>query len=330
MATVASHGVFLHAPHSIQANLAQIVDRSASWFVHIVILILYLLLFLVTLVLIGFIEIRQANMTAFNSLIAALEQRDANRDTPFHDLLAKVRGDKADYRALIDSLTCPGDGDGINPEVSKTCNNVRNDLEDHLLALSVTEDKILSYIGNGEEYYLQYKDGVTQQAPQIIPVLHLLDSGIKWLNVLARSPFEIMEMFLLVCMGALGGVIGVAREFVEKDNPSIRDLTYKPAMGAVVALGIYVLFRASQLFISGQAQSETAGASTSIFLLAGLGLASGVCASDAIGQIEAWARRLLTRSRDDREAAQPAATEPPPDQSRAAGGGAPTVGSLAG
>jgi hypothetical protein len=42
-------------------------------------------------------------------------------------------------------------------------------------------------------------------------------------------------------------------------------------------------------------------ASTSIFLLAGLGLASGVCANDAIGQIEALARRMLRRSPDDHE-----------------------------
>ena len=101
-------------------------------------------------------------------------------------------------------------------------------------------------------------------------------------------------------MGMLGGVINVTRCFIEKslDTPSIPDLIYKPAMGAVVALGIYVLFRASQLFFAGQSPAG-AVASTSIFLLAGLGLASGVCANDAIGQIEALAKRMLRRSPDD-------------------------------
>ena len=133
-----------------------------------------------------------------------------------------------------------------------------------------------------------------------------------------------MEMLLLVCMGMLGGVISVTRSFIEKSlaNPSISDLIYKPAIGGAVALGIYVLFRATQLFIAGQ--SQTGGvASTSIFLVAGLGLASGVCASDAIGQIEALAKRMLRRSPDDREDNKPAA-DPPSPAAPAGGDAIPT------
>ena len=133
------------------------------------------------------------------------------------------------------------------------------------------------------------------------------------MDAFARLPFEIMEMLLLVCTGMLGGVISVTRSFIEKSptNPLISDLIYKPTIGGAVALGIYVLFRASQLFIAGQ--SQTGGvASTSIFLVAGLGLASGVCASDAIGQIEALAGRLLRRSPDDDKGSKPATDQPIP------------------
>ena len=134
-----------------------------------------------------------------------------------------------------------------------------------------------------------------------------------------------MEMLLLVCMGMLGGVISVTRSFIEKSqtNPSISDLIYKPAIGGAVALGIYVLFRASQLFIAGQSQTGSV-ASTSIFLVAGLGLASGVCASDAIGQIEALATRLLRRSPDDHDGNKPAAD--PPGPATPAGGDAIPAG----
>jgi hypothetical protein len=38
---------------------------------------------------------------------------------------------------------------------------------------------------------------------------------------------------------------------------------------------------------------DNAAVSTSIFLLAGLGLASGYCANEALAQIECMARRLL-------------------------------------
>lgn len=166
------------------------------------------------------------------------------------------------------------------------------------------QDDLTTKSGTLQEYYIQYRDGITQQAPQIIPTLRFLDPGQRWITVLSRSPFEIIELILLVCMGMLGGVINLTRRFIEKswDDPSIADLIYKPAMGGAVALGIYVLFRATQLFIAGQ--SQPAGvASTSIFLVAGLGLASGVCASDAIGRIEALAKGLLHGSPDPASAA---------------------------
>jgi hypothetical protein len=297
------------------------------------------LLFLFTLVLVGFIEIRQANMAAFNSLIAALEQRDAYRVTNFKKLLDTVTENQTRYHDLLQSFVCPTvgqpqqngsenpsvQGDVTSPDLVKVCNKIKSDIQSHFYALGTTRDEILTKMATLYQFYWQYKDGITQQAPQIIPALRFLDSDQDWVNALARSPFEIMEMLLLVCMGMLGGVISVTRSFIEKSltNPSISDLIYKPAIGGAVALGIYVLFRASQLFIAGQSQTG-AVASTSIFLVAGLGLASGVCASDAIGQIEALAGRLLRRSPDDHERNKPAGD--PPGPATPAGAGATPAG----
>ena len=228
-------------------------------------------------------------------------------------LLKIVDQDRTKYQSLLELFVCPtvaatqpnqnGPANGSpesgasGPDLATRCNKIKSDIESHIYRLGVTEVDLLTKTETLGQFYLQYRDGITQQAPQIIPALRFLDSGQDWVNALARSPFEIMEMLFLVCMGMLGGVISVTRSFIEKSltNPSISDLIYKPAIGGAVALGIYVLFRASQLFIAGQ--SQTAGvASTSIFLVAGLGLASGVCASDAIGQMEALAKRLLRRS----------------------------------
>lgn len=326
MATEASDRAFVGSFRTTTTDISAIAGRAIYWLFRSGMFALYALLFLFTLVTVGFIEIRQANMAAFNSLIAALEQRDAYRNTDFPELLAKVEKDRTRYQNLLNSLDCPkvaaaqpnhngpetapSPNDATNSDPVKLCNKIKNDIQDHLYSLAVIEDDLLIKIGTLEQYYIQYKDGITQQAPQIIPVLQFLNSGQGWINALARSPFEIMEMLLLVCMGMLGGVISVMRYFVEKSlpNPSISDLLYKPAMGGAVALGIYVLFRASQLFIAGQVHPGGV-ASTSIFLVAGLGLASGVCASDAIGQIEALSRRLLRRSRDDHDDGKPGSPE---------------------
>ncbi len=339
MATEASDHAFVSSFRSTELDLAGIAGRSINWIMRSIMFILYALLFLFTLVLVGFIEIRQANMGAFNTLIATLEQRDALRATNFDNLLDTVIADQTLYQDLINSFVCPDVGqlnqngsenpstqdDALHPDLVKLCNKIKNDIQTHSYTLATIQDDLLTKQGTLEQFYWQYKDLITQQAPQIIPALRFLDSGRDWVNALARSPFEIMEMLLLVCMGMLGGVISVTRSFIEKSltNPSISDLIYKPAIGGAVALGIYVLFRASQLFIAGQSQTGGA-ASTSIFLVAGLGLASGVCASDAIGQIEALAGRLLRRSRDDHEGNKPAA-DPPGPTAPAGGDAAPAA-----
>src|SRR3984893_6578930 len=121
------------------------------------------------------------------------------------------------------------------------------------------------------------------------------------LTLWARSPFELIEMFLLVCMGLLGGVISVMRCFVDPrlKSPARAEFFYKPAAGAAISLGVYVLFRAAQIFLGVRSEAGTGTVSTSIFLLAGLGLASGFCATDALAQIEAVATPLMRGSGRD-------------------------------
>ncbi len=148
--------------------------------------------------------------------------------------------------------------------------------------------------GKRDEFYDSYRDGIRNQAPQLIPVLGLLDLGYWIVNLWARTPLELLEMLLLICMGALGAVISVTRCFVDPTlpNPLIRDLCYRPVAGSVIALGIYILFRAGQLFFGGPGQNDTT-LTTSIFILAALGLASGFCSREAVAQIERVATRLL-------------------------------------
>jgi hypothetical protein len=96
--------------------------------------------------------------------------------------------------------------------------------------LQITEDGELFKLANVHAYYLQYVDGIMQKMPQIISALRFLDSGLSWVNAWARSPFELMEMFLLVSMGMLGGIINVTRWLVDRSspNPALLEYFYKP------------------------------------------------------------------------------------------------------
>jgi hypothetical protein len=253
-------------------------------------------------------------MQDFNALIAVLEERDGYADGHLNAELDRIHSKWLAYRDMLDSLVCSGPADAplVNedrgaaisgdPQTSaanpKTCAEITALLNSFANELWLTEGEGRFRSANLDLYYDKYKDGMTQKTPQIIPALRLLDSPSKWVTLWARSPFELIEMFLLVCMGVLGGMISVIRCWVDPSlnrNPTIGEFFYRPAAGAAISLGVYVLFRAAQIFLGG----GSAAASTSIFLLAGLGLASGFCATEALGQIESVAKRLLHGSPGD-------------------------------
>jgi hypothetical protein len=275
----------------------------------------YTVIFVISLLTVGFLEIRQANMGDFNALIAVLEERDGYADGHLSDPLKRAQAERDFAYWASANLDCRDSSGATNVKKlgratqaddsrtsttnPETCAQIKEALRRHANELSVTEAEIRFRQANFPFYYDQYKDGITQKTPQIIPALRLLDSESRWLTLWARSPFELIEMFLLVCMGMLGGAISVMRSLVDTslENPTIAEFFYKPAAGAAISLGVYVLFRAAQIFLG--VQSSPATASTSIFLLAGLGLASGFCATEALGQIESVAKRLLRGSSHD-------------------------------
>jgi len=280
----------------------------------------YLTIFLISLLTVGFLEIRQSNMSDFNALIAMLEQRDGYADDRLKKALATISAEHDAYRSRIDSLVCfniagatvvtesgraaelaNSEATSTNP---KTCDQIKETLQRHANELALTEDEMRFRSVNLAFYYDQYRDGITRKSPQLIPALRLLDSQSPLLTLWARSPFELVEMFLLVCMGLLGGVISVMRCFVDPSlkSPAIAEFFYKPAAGAAISLGVYVLFRAAQIFLGVQNQGGAATVSTSVFLLAGLGLASGFCATQALATIESVATRLLRSAGEIRTA----------------------------
>src|SRR5258708_17927437 len=67
----------------------------------------YIIIFMVSLLTVGFLEIRQANMADFNSLIAVLEERDGYADGHLDDPLKRVQAEhEFTYQASVD-LVCP-------------------------------------------------------------------------------------------------------------------------------------------------------------------------------------------------------------------------------
>src|SRR6516164_7403133 len=82
------------------------------------------------------------------------------------------------------------------------------------------------------------------------------------------------------------------------------------AVGAVVALAAFVLFRAGQILLGNENPGGTVTGATGLFLLAFLGLVSGLRAKEVVDQLEAGFFRLFQRGSD---AKSPAETRPQPD-----------------
>ena len=264
----------------------------------------YAVIFVMSLLTVALLEIRQANTVNFNYLVATLEQRDRFNVEFYQQSLDKISKQQQALHALIKSEDCYDLHNIAAPEVQnrgpddqnsepKSCNEIKEEIKGHVNDLLKTYDDMLTKSATLLPWYNESIDGIASKTPQIVPVLDFIDSGIfkSW----ARSPLELFEMYLLVLMGFLGGIINVTRFFIDPatPSPSILEFLYKPALGGVIALGIFVLYRASQLFLGVQTQDGTVTGSSSMFLLAALGLVSGFCASDAVKQIERAAGRLF-------------------------------------
>jgi hypothetical protein len=210
-----------------------------------------------------------------------LEQRDRSADPRqgLDSVLGQIQTRRAAFNTLLANINCAGPaiGDRVIEAKDNTvggngtpnqkddglsCEVVRQSIGRHAYALAASEDETLFKIANQALWYNQYVDGISQQAPQIIPLLGFLENSHFF-----RSPFEIVEMALLVCMGLLGGMIGAIRFFVDRSlpSPSISEFLYKPVAGGVLAFGTFILFRASQLLLGVQDQAGAAAGSTSIF-----------------------------------------------------------------
>ncbi len=250
--------------------------------------------------------IRQANPPNFNALVATLEQRD-RVEASLPQVLDRLRRERDDYaevmRQPVDCFsptvaTSRGAATGRHPAaaalpsaagpLSVSCADLGIAIRNHANELRLAEDQAMFKIANSGAYYLDYIDGITQKTPEIIPALQILDAHSNLVKSWARSPFELIQMFLLVSMGMLGGMVNVTRWLVGSNmqRPPLLAYFYKPAVGGAIALGAFVVFKASQLVIVGPGPEGGSTVTASVFLLAGLGLVSGFCADKALRQIE--------------------------------------------
>jgi hypothetical protein len=174
----------------------------------------------------------------------------------------------------------------------------REKIEHQAAELTKNEFDMMFKKANLDLWYQSSTDGIRQKMPQIIPALWFIDNS--HLTSWARSPFELMQMSLLVLMGMLGGIIKVTDWLIKppalpsQQRPSWSEYFYRPLLGGGLAFVGFLLFEATKLIIVGPTPESTTTVAASVFLLAALGLVSGFRADKVLELIEKAAMSMFS------------------------------------
>jgi hypothetical protein len=148
----------------------------------------------------------------------------------------------------------------------KTRSELTAEIDDHRKALASDGDQYSDLIKGHQEY------------------LAFVEMEKRWYTEpLVLIPYDLLVMFLVILMGALGGVVRIVRSYLDTGlpSPASRDYFFVPTIGMVVAIGGYVLAKTGLLVLS-SAKEE---ASLSPFMIGLVGIISGLLAKEVIDRI---------------------------------------------
>lgn len=122
---------------------------------------------------------------------------------------------------------------------------------------------------------------------------------------LSSLPPEVLTVILVLSMGALGGTIHLTRLYFDRrrDREATRlgivkrvgYYVFRPFLGAITALSVYILAKAGVLIVSTPADTGS-GAALSPFFVSFLGIVSGLLAEQALDTIQTAGRNWFSAS----------------------------------
>jgi len=182
-----------------ESKLPTAAGRVASFFGYSVVAVAYAAIFAATLLTLGLILVRQANVVNFNYLIATLDERDrVVKHMPV--ALKRLQDNQQVYNEKLNGITTCEPGSMIHPQdtnsavdsqlaaaaPSLTCEDLQQ-IRSKAAELKKSELGMIFTQANLESWYQSNTDGIRKQMPQIIPALRFLDSNYTWVDVWARS-----------------------------------------------------------------------------------------------------------------------------------------------
>ncbi|MCK5099081.1 MAG: hypothetical protein KAR45_13320, partial [Desulfobacteraceae bacterium] len=105
-------------------------------------------------------------------------------------------------------------------------------------------------------------------------------------DLLAKMPDQLLTLLLALSMGALGSVIYLTRTFLDpKSDKPFKWYVFRPILGMVTALAIFILAKAGQIIISDNSMSPGISNKLNPFFISFLSIISGVLSEQAYEKI---------------------------------------------
>lgn len=211
--------------------------------------------------------------------------------------LPEHREHEARAAALVDEVKSLSSQIGLNANTIEAFERRIVGTEEDIIALKGKMDKILKVDGTTVDVAIgDFLNSITY--------LENTEQG-SWLAVVlpdfSQMPPDMLTLILVLAMGALGGTISLTRLYFRDGatdgEPEGRPSYYlfRPFLGAITALAVYILAKAGVLVISAPT-SEGSGANLSPFFVSFLGIVSGLLAEQALDTIQRTGTNLFAEA----------------------------------
>jgi len=131
----------------------------------------------------------------------------------------------------------------------------------------------------------------------ILDAGHTVLYGMNFIDM----PSQMLVLIVVLLMGALGGTIRLAEDYLDKEKPIVSwdYFLFTPFLGAVTALAVYILAKAGVLIIADFGASGEA--SINPYFISFIGLVSGMLSTNALETIRGVGLNWFKGSAEDKE-----------------------------
>lgn len=147
------------------------------------------------------------------------------------------------------------------------------------------------------------REKILSEHESLVDHLNELEYLRKWkFDLLAMMPDQLLTLLLALSMGALGSVIYLTRTFLDpKSDKPLKWYIFRPILGMVTALAIFILAKSGQIIISDNSISQGISNKLNPFFISFIAIISGILSEQAYEKIQSSGASFFNVDIKDKE-----------------------------